>query len=76
MSINQILRERKALDLLDSWPWNFGGVLIGGYAIAAYGRPRYSDDVDIVVPVATHDKLKAFIMNQGLSLENSSIPNP
>ncbi|MHB1648465.1 MAG: hypothetical protein ACYCR8_06995 [Cuniculiplasma sp.] len=50
--------------------------MIGGYAIAAYGRPRYSDDVDIVVPVATHDKLKAFIMNQGLSLENSSIPNP
>lgn len=64
------------LDLLDSWPWNFGGVLIGGYAIAAYGRPRYSDDVDIVATVATHDKLKAFIMNQGLSLENSSIPNP
>ncbi|MHB1708063.1 MAG: hypothetical protein ACYCT2_01115 [Thermoplasmataceae archaeon] len=60
MNIDPVNRERKVLGLLDAWPWELGGVLIGGYAIAAYGRPRYSDDVDIVIPKAALGKLKDF----------------
>lgn len=44
-------REAAAVELLDRWPWHLGGALIGGYAVAAYGAPRYSDDLDVVVPV-------------------------
>ncbi len=69
-------RERKVLRLLDEWPWKLGGVLIGGYAIVAYGKPRYSDDVDIVIPNAALGKLEGFIYGQNFELENSSIPNP
>ena len=71
-----VSRERKVLRLLDEWPWELGGVLIGGYAIAAYGAPRYSDDVDIVIPHGALGKLKVFINAQNLELENSSVPNP
>lgn len=42
-------RERDVARLLDRWPWQYGGVIIGGYAVAAYGFPRYSTDVDLVV---------------------------
>lgn len=76
MNIDPANRERKVLGLLDAWPWGLGGVLIGGYAIAAYGRPRYSDDVDIVIPNAALRKLEIFIASHGLALEKSSVPNP
>ena len=69
-------RESKVLRLLDEWPWELGGVLIGGYAIAAYGKPRYSEDVDIVIPSAVLGKLEVFIYGQNFELENSSVPNP
>lgn len=61
-------RERKVLSLLDAWPWELGGVLIGGYAITAYGKPRYSDDVDIVIPNVALEKLEIFIVSRGLAL--------
>ena len=76
MNIDPVDREKKALELLDAWPWKLGGVLIGGYAIAAYGRPRYSDDIDIVIPLAAQKRVQLFVVSQGLSLENSSTPNP
>jgi hypothetical protein len=46
-------REQRVVDLLDEWPWEKGGVTIGGYAVMAYGPPRYSSDIDIVVPEGT-----------------------
>jgi hypothetical protein len=48
--IDPDLRESAALELLDAWPWELGGVVIGGYAVCAYGPPRYSSDVDVVIP--------------------------
>ncbi|MHB1439478.1 MAG: nucleotidyl transferase AbiEii/AbiGii toxin family protein [Cuniculiplasma sp.] len=76
MNIDPVNRERKVLNLLDEWPWEIGGVLIGGYAIAAYGKPRYSNDVDIVIPSAALGKLEIFIYGQNFELENSSVPTP
>lgn len=69
-------RERKILDLLDKWPWKIGGTLIGGYAIAAYGTPRYSKDADIVISAALKSSLKTFLLEQGFKLERSDHPNP
>jgi hypothetical protein len=48
-------RERQVVTLLESWPHGASGVLVGGYAVAAYGTPRYSVDVDIVASRATRD---------------------
>lgn len=49
--IDPSARERAATDLLDAWPWELGAVVIGGYVNAAYGRLRYSNDLDFVIPV-------------------------
>jgi hypothetical protein len=42
-------RERDAVGLLDRWPADLRGVLVGGYAVSAYGPPRYSVDLDFVI---------------------------
>ncbi|MCI4352692.1 MAG: nucleotidyl transferase AbiEii/AbiGii toxin family protein [Thermoplasmata archaeon] len=41
-------REQQVTELLAKWPTELEGVLIGGYAVAAYGRPRYSEDIDVL----------------------------
>lgn len=43
------LREGDATAFLDQFPTSFDGILIGGYAISAYGRARFSVDVDLVL---------------------------
>lgn len=42
-------RELQVARLLEAWPTELDGVVVGGYAVAAYGTPRYSVDVDVVV---------------------------
>lgn len=49
LSENAELRERDAIGFLERFPAGFGGILIGGYAISAYGRARFSVDVDLVL---------------------------
>lgn len=51
-------RELAGIEFLDSWPWETGGVLIGGYALAAYGSPRFSIDVDLVVTENEHRSIR------------------
>jgi len=43
-------REKECLDFLKAVPENSKYVLIGGYAVTAYGFPRFSVDLDIVLP--------------------------
>lgn len=69
-------RERSVLSLLDRWPWYLGGVIIGGYAVIAYGPPRYSSDVDIVIPKTAVPTVRAWLKNDGLKLTKHSRPNP
>ncbi len=64
-------RERKIIALLNVWPWKMGGTLIGGYAIAAYGDPRYSKDADIVIPTLLQSAFEGFLRGQGFELEKS-----
>jgi hypothetical protein len=69
-------REQIVLSLLDRWPWDLGGVIIGGYAIIAYGPPRYSNDVDIVIPRTAAPSVRAWLKTEGLKLTKHSVPNP
>lgn len=69
-------RDRSAVQLLDAWPWDLGGVVIGGYAVCAYGPPRYSIDVDIVIPYASAKAIRTWLREGGLRLEKHSTPNP
>jgi hypothetical protein len=54
---SQIEREAQAVELLDGWPWEGGGCLVGGYAVAAYGQPRFSQDLDFVLPEGRKDEI-------------------
>ena len=69
-------RERAALILLDEWPWDAGGVLIGGYAISAYGPPRYSVDVDVVIPAESALGIRSWLRKVGFELTAHAVPNP
>ena len=62
-------RERKIIALLNVWPWKIGGTLIGGYAIAAYGDPRYSKDADVVIPALLQSTFEDFLYEQGFELK-------
>jgi len=59
-------RERFVTALLDSWPWELGGCLVGGYAVAAYGKPRYSRDADFVIPEAAREPITNWVIARGL----------
>ena len=69
-------RERAVLALLDEWPWDTGGVLIGGYAISAYGPPRYSVDVDVVIPAESAPGIRSWLRKVGFELAAHAVPNP
>lgn len=69
-------RERAVLELLDRWPWNLGGVIIGGYAVLAYGPPRYSDDLDIVIPKSAAKEIRPWLSGEGFKLVHHHVPNP
>ncbi len=69
-------RERAVLSLMDRWPWDLGGVIIGGYAVIVYGPPRYSDDVDLVIPKTAAAPVRAWLKAEGLKLLKHSVPNP
>jgi hypothetical protein len=69
-------RDRTTLRLLDRWPWEHGGVLIGGYAICAYGPPRYSIDVDVVIPIGAATKIRRWLRDEQFQLQKRSVPNP
>lgn len=64
-------REATAVELLLAWPGNLSGVLIGGYAVAAYGTPRYSEDLDVVARAADLPLWRAWLEGAGLRLENA-----
>ncbi len=69
-------RERAVLSLLNAWPWDLGGVVIGGYAVIAYGPVRYSDDVDVLLPVTAADRVRSWLHSLGFALEKHSVPKP
>lgn len=59
--IDPVEREREAIAYLDSWPWERGGTLIGGYALAAYGSPRFSVDLDLVLTARQYNEISPIL---------------
>jgi hypothetical protein len=64
-------RERVLTTLLDSWPWNLGGCLVGGYAVSAYGKPRYSQDADFVVPETARELIAEWVTTKGFTVKGA-----
>ena len=51
-------------------------MIIGGYAVLAYGPPRYSNEVDVVIPKKVALPVRAWLETEGLRLAKRSVPNP
>lgn len=68
--LSQVEREAAAIGLLDRWPWSDGGCLIGGYAVAAYGKPRFSQDLDIVLPESRREPSVLLLEAEGFRLRS------
>lgn len=62
-------RERQVVELLAKWPTELSGVLIGGYAVAAYGRPRYSEDIDVLASSKNQSEWVRWLEKQHLQRE-------
>lgn len=61
-----VARESQIIAFLDSIPRNVKPILIGGYAVAAYGRPRFSVDVDLVLPSGQRQEVEAWLAAEGI----------
>lgn len=72
----QLDREAAAISLLDRWPWTEGGCLIGGYAVAAYSKPRFSQDVDLVLPDSRRGASLAWLEVEGFRLRPTRKGHP
>lgn len=59
-------REAQAIGFLETVPEELKPVLIGGYAVAAYGAPRFSVDVDLVLPAAAGPGAIAWFKSSGV----------
>jgi nucleotidyltransferase AbiEii toxin of type IV toxin-antitoxin system len=64
-------RERQVVELLAKWPTELSGVLIGGYAVAAYGSPRYSEDIDVLAASKSQSEWVLWLETQHLRRERT-----
>jgi hypothetical protein len=60
MTLLALEREEGCFDILVSFQAE-EAILIGGYAISAYGLSRFSVDLDLVTAEATADRLRAVL---------------
>lgn len=76
MSINQAVREKKSIQLLNQFPWRTGATIIGGYSVLGYGTLRYSTDLDLVITKdSSGEVIRWFTQNEFL-VEKTAKPNP
>jgi len=60
-----LTREREVIALLEEWPWESGSTVIGGYALAAYGAARYSEDIDLTLSSSARPSVTAWLEERG-----------
>jgi hypothetical protein len=72
LSIGQKLeaRERECFQFLNELPLRRRYVLIGGYAVSSFQFPRYSVDLDIVLPLVELSFFRKFAEKLGFKLED------
>lgn len=65
-SIDRNAREKEMIRLLDEWPWaSSGATIVGGYALAAYGSARYSNDIDFTLPDGQPGDVEVWLVSKG-----------
>jgi hypothetical protein len=67
-------REREVTAVLDAWDRREGECLIGGYAVSAYGKPRYSRDLDFVIPTESTVRARGRLEELGFSVRPGRRP--
>lgn len=63
-----LAREKECFDFLKAIPEKTKYVLIGGYAVSSYGFPRFSVDLDIVIPESELKFFEKRIQERGFVL--------
>jgi hypothetical protein len=63
-------REKECFQFLNSLPKKKSYVLIGGYAVSSFQFPRYSVDLDIVIPAGELSSFQNLAEKLGFKLEN------
>lgn len=63
-----LARERECFDFLNAIPDKTKYVLIGGYAVSSFGFPRFSVDLDIVIPEAELKTFEKLLKERGFTL--------
>jgi hypothetical protein len=66
LNVDPVARESAVIVFLDTFPLEFQALLIGGYAAAAYGPPRYSVDVDLILPAASRGPVESWLRAMGV----------
>jgi hypothetical protein len=67
MRLDFSVREKACFDFLNLLEKNELCVVIGGYAASSYGFPRFSVDLDIVIPETKTSFFHQLISNQGFT---------
>jgi hypothetical protein len=71
MSIDFSAREKECFNFLLQIPRNISYVVVGGYAVTAYGFPRFSVDLDITIPESEVPFFKELITENGFILSKT-----
>ncbi len=68
-------REAACFDVLRELQ-DSDAVLIGGYAVSAYGRPRFSVDLDFVLPASEVTRFRGILGRLGFREDEATKPAP
>jgi hypothetical protein len=60
-------REKVCFDVLKLLEKNESYVVIGGYAVSSYGFPRFSIDLDVIIPETSLSFFHQFLAQQGFT---------
>jgi hypothetical protein len=67
LNMDSLQRESAVARFLEDIQGRGPSVLIGGYAVAAYGPPRFSIDVDLVLPQSMFGPMRRWLAAEGFS---------
>jgi nucleotidyltransferase AbiEii toxin of type IV toxin-antitoxin system len=65
--MDPVQRESEVARFLEAVQERGPSVLIGGYAVAAYGPPRFSVDVDLILPQSLFVPIHRWLVGEGFS---------
>lgn len=66
-------REKECFDFLNLLKKDMNYVVIGGYAVSSYGFPRFSVDLDIVIPEKEIPIIKKLIKEKGFVFSKAKV---